>query len=389
MAHRKALLFDQRNGIFSLFGKKKVPTDKGFRHKRSKWAAVVVKRAPHPGWQAVAQAHPQQAAPAPAVEPAAVAAAAGPAPLPATPQPVAAPPPAAQVGLSNPRRNRPPRAVRRRARQASAPAQFPQIPLPDAPIRDAVSSPLRGLQPLPPLPRLPIIPEDPPVQPAPAAIVTGRQALAQRSAALQTSSIWTYLKCLLPRPTPVFSVPKDLAVQTFLTLPRSRALPTCWRKKLKRLFSPDQPPLTLKELTSMVWYLAAPKAGTHTPCGTEGCPVHILVNTFRELGPDADGRMRWSDISRFEEILLEFNDPSPEGGNVREPRREMGFPRCVTFESGGLEKLEENARKRERRGEIAWGGDWEAVRERLNGYTCANAYWCRAAEVPWLSERLT
>lgn len=37
----------------------------------------------------------------------------------------------------------------------------------------------------------------------------------------------------------------------------------------------DRRPLTLKELTSMVWYLAVLKIGTPTPCDTEVCSFHL------------------------------------------------------------------------------------------------------------------
>ncbi|EAA31756.1 hypothetical protein NCU08862 [Neurospora crassa OR74A] len=334
--HRKALLFDTRNGGFNVIGRKRVPTDKENRNGRRKWAPIVVKRAPNPGWQAIAQAQQvqaQQAAPAPVVQPAVAAPA--PAPLPAAqpaPQPNAAPqspaavPAAAPVALPapaqfvniSPRRRRPPRAARRAARQASAPAavqgQFPQLPLPVAPVRDAVSSPLRRLQPLPPLPEIP-----------PAAVAPdNRAALAQRSATLYTSPIWTYLLALLPRPTPDFPVPKDAALHTFLTFPRRRALPTVWRDRLKK--HPFERHLTMKELTTMILYLGAPKSRTPTPCGIEGCPVHVLVNTFRELGRDENGRRQWSEKSRFEEITCEFNTPHPDPDRRRRVRKEMGFP---------------------------------------------------------------
>ncbi|EGO61672.1 hypothetical protein NEUTE1DRAFT_34323 [Neurospora tetrasperma FGSC 2508] len=336
--HRKALLFDTRNGRFNVIGRKRVPTDKENRNGRRKWAPVVVRRAPNPGWQAVAQAQQvqaQQAAPAPVVQPA-IAAAAQPAPqLNAAPQPPAAVPAAAPVALPapaqfaniSPRRRRPPLAARRAARQASAPAAIqgpiPQLPLPAAPVRDAASSPLRRLQPLQPLPPLPEIP------PAAIAPENNRALLSQRSATLYASPIWTYLLALLPRPTPDFPVPKDAALHTFLTFPRRRALPTVWRDRLKQ--HPTERPLTMKQLTTIAWYLGARKSRTPTPCGTEGCPVHVLVNSFRELGRDENGRRKWSEKSRFEEITCEFNTPHPDPDR-RVVRKEMGFPRCVAGE---------------------------------------------------------
>ncbi|KAL0466136.1 hypothetical protein QR685DRAFT_451573 [Neurospora intermedia] len=319
--HRKALLFDTRNGRFNVIDKKRVPTDKENRNGRRKWAPIVVKRAPNPGWQAVAQAQQvqaQQAAPQPnaAPQPPAAVPAAAPAALPA---------PAQFVNIS-PRRHRPPRAARRAARQASAPAaiqgQFPQLPLPAAPVRDAASSPLR---------RLPLLPEIPPA----AVALNNRAALTQRSATLYASSIWTYLLALLPRPTPDFPVPKDAALHTFLTFPRRRALPTVWRDRLKQ--HPVEWHLTMKELTTVILYLGAPKSRTPTPCGTEGCPVHVLVNTFRKLGRDENGRRKWSEKSRFEEIMCEFNNPRPDRDRRRGvARKEMGFPRCVP----GVEKCQ-------------------------------------------------
>lgn len=75
--------------------------------------------------------------------------------------------------------------------------------------------------------------------------------------------------------------------------------------------------------------------------------------------------------------MCEFNTPHPDPDRRRVVRKEMGFPRCVAFAEGDLERMEETA------GE---GQDWKAVRERLGGYTCVNAYWCRGEEVPWPEE---
>ncbi|KAK3491035.1 uncharacterized protein B0T23DRAFT_383026 [Neurospora hispaniola] len=99
-----------------------------------------------------------------------------------------------------------------------------------------------------------------------------------------------YLLALLPHPTPD---PKDFALQTFLVFPRPRTLPTVWRDRLKQY--PAERHLTLKELTTIAWYLGAPgKQGTSTPCGIEGCPVCILVNIdLHKSGRDgAHGKRR-------------------------------------------------------------------------------------------------
>ncbi|KAK3484583.1 hypothetical protein B0T13DRAFT_529992 [Neurospora crassa] len=189
---------------------------------------------------------------------------------------------------------------------------------------------LRRLQPLPPLPEVP---------PAAAVPENNRARLAQRSATLYSSPIWTYLLALLPRPTPDFPVPKDAALHTFLTFPRRRALPTVWRDRLKEY--PFERHLTMKELTTIILYLGAPKS--------------------RLPHRDENGRRHWSEKSRFEEITCEFNTPHPDPDRRRGVRKEMGFPRCVGFGEGDLERMEETA------GE---GQDWKAVRERLGGYMC-------------------
>lgn len=76
--------------------------------------------------------------------------------------------------------------------------------------------------------------------------------------------------------------------------------------------------------------------------------------------------------------MCEFNNPRPDRDRRRGvARKEMGFPRCVGFGEGDLERMEQTA------GE---GQDWKAVRERLGEYTCINAYWCRGEEVPWPEE---
>lgn len=82
--------------------------------------------------------------------------------------------------------------------------------------------------------------------------------------------------------------------------------------------------------------------------------------------------------------MLEFNNPAERAG--RGPRSDLGFPRCVAFAEDGIDKLEEKGREMERSGEVGWGGDWEAVRERMGGYRCVNGYWCRAGEVEWPEE---
>ncbi|WPJ61130.1 hypothetical protein SMAC4_13352 [Sordaria macrospora] len=416
--HRKALLFDQRNGTFTVFDKKRVPTDKEYRDRRRKWAAVVVKRAPQPGWQAVQQAQQvqqvpvQQAAPAHVVQPPAALA-----PLPAGQpahqpnsalQPAAAP--AAQVGYVSPRRRgpRPPLAARRAGRQASAPAivqPFPQLPLPGAPVRDAASSPIRRPQP-PPLPLREL--------PAAAGNNRGNNGNQRNNGGTNIGnnsnrasdftkphnpSIWDYINTFTPEKLPL---PLDSALMTLLSRPRVSALPKCWKHRLRTdsAFSPSPsptpsppPPIPSFYPPSNITRSGLAEAGALNAINAINTNNNNNDNNNNENNennqPDSSGPLSLKDLSSLAAYLSRRESTTPCGsphclvGKLPRVRfnevnkafnlgsttihREMAFPKCKAIRVEDLTGDSEAAR---------------AMRERFGQFAgCVNAYWAHGEEV--------